>query len=90
LSEGEGSGGSEQRGRQEERDGDVDMIGDVEEEEEEDKKLYCTCNAVSWGNMVACDNPGCKREWFHWGCVGLTKEPTGRWYCPECRVKIAK
>ena len=64
---------------------------DAEEEEEDDDdddsddKKYCTCRNVSHGNMVACDNDACPFEWFHWMCVGVTKEPTGTWYCPKCR-----
>ena len=29
----------------------------------------------------------CEREWFHFGCVGLTEHPPRRtkWYCPDCR-----
>lgn len=62
-------------------------------EDEEDEPIsdseprYCYCNGVSYGEMVACDNADCKREWFHLPCVGLNKAPTGRmkWYCDECR-----
>ncbi|ESQ37227.1 hypothetical protein EUTSA_v10002653mg [Eutrema salsugineum] len=45
---------------------------------------YCTCNQVSYGEMVACDNNECKIEWFHFGCVGLKEQPKGKWYCPDC------
>ncbi|KAF3457509.1 hypothetical protein FNV43_RR02167 [Rhamnella rubrinervis] len=45
---------------------------------------YCFCNNVSYGEMVACDNPNCKIEWFHFGCVGLREQPKGKWYCSEC------
>ncbi|KAF7150804.1 hypothetical protein RHSIM_Rhsim02G0050900 [Rhododendron simsii] len=45
---------------------------------------YCFCNQVSYGEMVACDNPDCKIEWFHYGCVGLNQQPKGKWYCSEC------
>lgn len=48
---------------------------------------YCFCNQVSYGEMVACDNPNCKIEWFHFGCVGLKEQPKGKWYCSECAVK---
>jgi len=64
--------------------------------DEDDKNVYCTCRSLSHGNMVACDNERCAYEWFHWECVGLTKEPVGRWICPECKklpssqVKLAK
>ncbi|WJX17302.1 PHD finger protein ing1 [Trifolium repens] len=45
---------------------------------------YCFCNQVSYGEMVACDNPDCKIEWFHFGCVGLKEHPKGKWYCSTC------
>lgn len=45
---------------------------------------YCFCNQVSYGEMVACDNPDCKIEWFHFGCVGLREQPKGKWYCSNC------
>ncbi len=31
---------------------------------------YCTCNRVSFGDMVACENDACPIEWFHYECVG--------------------
>lgn len=46
---------------------------------------YCTCNQVSYGEMVGCDNQKCQIEWFHYACVGITEPPTGNWYCPLCR-----
>ncbi|XP_042456999.1 PHD finger protein ING1-like isoform X2 [Zingiber officinale] len=45
---------------------------------------YCVCHQVSYGNMVACDNPSCQIEWFHFECVGLKEHPKGKWYCPNC------
>uniref|UniRef100_A0A0V0HET9 PHD finger protein ING n=1 Tax=Solanum chacoense TaxID=4108 RepID=A0A0V0HET9_SOLCH len=45
---------------------------------------YCFCNQVSYGEMVACDNPNCKIEWFHYGCVGLKEQPKGKWFCTDC------
>lgn len=59
-------------------------------EGEGDNNKYCTCRSVSYGNMVACDNPNCPYEWFHWSCVGMTKEPVGTWYCEECKEKMKK
>ena len=60
----------------------------AEEEEEEDLNKYCLCNEVSRGTMVACENEGCPKVWFHIGCVGLTKEEAEReevkWFCPIC------
>ncbi|RAK77107.1 putative PHD finger domain protein [Aspergillus fijiensis CBS 313.89] len=66
---------------------------DLDEEEDEDEgnedtKVYCTCRSVSHGDMVACDNEDCEFEWFHWKCVGLTREPVGKWYCPQCSAKL--
>ena len=45
---------------------------------------YCICNQVSYGDMVACDNPKCPVEWFHYPCVGITAPPKGKWYCRQC------
>lgn len=64
-------------------------VMDEEESEANDNKKYCTCRSVSYGNMVACDNDECPYEWFHWSCVGMTKEPIGKWYCDECRARMA-
>ncbi|KAH8983586.1 hypothetical protein EDB86DRAFT_2966390 [Lactarius hatsudake] len=56
-----------------------------------DEPKYCYCNRVSFGNMVACDYPQCKREWFHLDCAGLTEEPQSRtWYCRECEPLVRK
>ena len=37
---------------------------------------YCWCGGDEEGRMIACDNPGCKVEWFHFG---LTRKPRGKW-----------
>ena len=74
-------------------DEDVTMGGD---DEADDSKLYCFCNGPSHGNMIACDNDECSREWFHYECVGLEEEPKGRWLCAECsklprnKLKLAR
>ncbi len=49
--------------------------GDEEEDEKKNEPRYCYCQEVSYGEMVGCDNDDCPREWFHLGCVGLTKPP---------------
>ncbi|PWY78114.1 hypothetical protein BO94DRAFT_537899 [Aspergillus sclerotioniger CBS 115572] len=67
---------------------DDDMDDEEEDEGNEDTKVYCTCRSVSHGDMVACDNEDCEFEWFHWKCVGLTREPVGKWYCPQCSAKL--
>ncbi|CCG82922.1 Chromatin modification-related protein png1 [Taphrina deformans PYCC 5710] len=63
--------------------------GGSDEEAGEDTTTYCFCEQVSYGEMVACDNDSCQREWFHYGCVGLKEPPIGKWYCSECTDKKA-
>jgi hypothetical protein len=46
---------------------------------------YCICHQVSYGEMIACDNPDCPIEWFHIGCMGLNSIPKGKWFCPKCQ-----
>ena len=70
-------------------DGDDDMA-DVDDEEGGDDRKYCTCQSVSYGDMVACDNESCPYEWFHWSCVGLKSEPVGTWICPVCTKNMKK
>lgn len=65
-------------------------IGDDNEEGDEDKTLYCFCQRYSFGEMVACDGPNCKYEWFHYGCVNLKEPPKGTWYCPDCQAELDK
>ncbi|KAI1767572.1 hypothetical protein GGR53DRAFT_99805 [Hypoxylon sp. FL1150] len=83
-----GAGGGDGDG-----DGDAGMgsgsggSGGSDEDDDEEGKKYCLCQHVSYGDMVACDNPDCPYEWFHWNCVGLKSEPEGRWYCPSCMKK---
>lgn len=75
----------------------IDEDGDDDDDDEdedggegEDKKLYCLCQQVSYGSMVGCDDKECPYEWFHWGCVHLTEEPKGKWFCPNCSAKREK
>ena len=70
--------------------GDVKAVSTTTENDEEDKTLYCFCRNVSYGEMVACDGPHCKYEWFHYACVNLTEPPKGTWYCPDCRKEMEK
>ena len=46
-------------------------------------EVYCLCRQGEHGRMVACDNPNCTIEWYHYKCVGITKKPKGKWYCPS-------
>lgn len=49
------------------------------------EELFCYCQQVEHGKMVACDNSECEIEWFHYACVNIEKSPRGKWYCPDCR-----
>ncbi|KAF8185056.1 hypothetical protein K438DRAFT_1837328 [Mycena galopus ATCC 62051] len=50
---------------------------------------YCYCDQVSFGEMIACDDPRCKREWFHLTCTTLAAAPEGskKWYCDDCVLR---
>ena len=46
--------------------------------------INCLRGKEEHGRMIACDNPHCSIEWFHYKCVGITRKPKGKWYCPNC------
>ncbi|KZP28917.1 hypothetical protein FIBSPDRAFT_816776 [Athelia psychrophila] len=54
-----------------------------------DDKTYCFCDGISYGEMIACDETDCEREWFHLACIGLTVPPEGAWFCETCKTKRA-
>jgi hypothetical protein len=55
---------------------------------ENNLEKYCLCKRVSFGEMIACDDPDCEIEWFHVSCVGLKEgEMRGEWYCPNCTAR---
>lgn len=54
---------------------DEESFHEGDDEDEDSEPRYCYCNEISFGDMVACDNDACPREWFHLSCVGLTKPP---------------
>ncbi|KIO12506.1 hypothetical protein M404DRAFT_12729 [Pisolithus tinctorius Marx 270] len=72
----------------EETQGTEDAEGEEVDGEEgddgEDKELYCFCQKLSYGEMIACDNAGCPYQWFHLPCVNLKQPLPERWYCAEC------
>ena len=49
-------------------------------------KLYCVCQCPhdDVSEMIGCDAPDCRLEWFHFECVGIMVPPKGKWFCPEC------
>lgn len=71
----QGGSGHKRRIQHEQEDEEEEEEDDDDDDEEngDDKRLYCYCQQVSWGNMVACDDSDCRYEWFHWGM--LVSEP---------------
>jgi chromatin modification-related protein YNG2 len=53
-------------------------------EEESEKGVYCSCRKGEYGKMIACDNPNCKYQWFHYKCVNIKVAPKGSWFCSNC------
>ena len=51
---------------------------------ENDRKAYCFCKGTSFGNMIAWDCSTCSYEWFHYGCVDITRAPKGTWFWNDC------
>ena len=50
------------------------------------EKTYCYCEGPEYGEMIGCDNPSCRYEWFHLICLKLVSQPKSKyWYCPDCR-----
>ncbi|XP_022169997.1 inhibitor of growth protein 3-like [Myzus persicae] len=66
------------------------MTTDDDKIDEYHNLRYCICNEVAYGEMIACDNRKCPREWFHYSCVGIQSAPTGKWYCLDCASKMKK
>jgi len=79
--------------QQKDEEKDVEKWDEVDDEGniiDPNEPRYCTCNRVSFGVMICCENNDCEKEWFHLECVGLSEIPprTTKWYCPDCRVKL--
>ncbi|CAG8460421.1 14101_t:CDS:2 [Acaulospora morrowiae] len=56
----------------------------LENEFEPHEPVYCVCKRPEFGHMVQCDHPKCETGWYHWECVGLSQQPSGQWFCPDC------
>lgn len=52
-----------------------------------EEPVYCYCQQVLFGQMMACDGDQCSREWFHLQCLGFDSPPKGKWYCDDCMPK---
>ena len=46
-------------------------------------EFWCLCGGPESGNTIACDNPDCPIEWFHFEYVRLVDAPSGKWLCTE-------
>ncbi|KAF8486190.1 hypothetical protein DFH94DRAFT_678913 [Russula ochroleuca] len=66
---------------------DIEEGNGDEDEDNEDKTLYCFCQKMSYGEMVACDNTECTYQWFHLPCVNLKPPLPEIWYCSDCISK---
>lgn len=44
-------------------DAEGEEVDGEDGEDGEDKELYCFCQKLSYGEMIACDNPGCPYQW---------------------------
>ncbi|KTW26792.1 hypothetical protein T552_02793 [Pneumocystis carinii B80] len=68
-------------------DSDPDSISN----DNDDSQVYCFCQQISYGEMIACDDSECVFEWFHYGCVGLKAPPNGKWFCSDtCKTRSLK
>lgn len=63
----------------------ADPVVDTCIDDHEQEETWCYCKQVQSGEMVGCDNKDCFIEWFHFPCVGISRAPKGKWYCPDCR-----
>ena len=41
----------------------ADAGGDGDNDNDNDDRTYCFCDGVSYGEMIACDDVRCEREW---------------------------
>jgi len=83
------AGGNEGRKRKAEHDQEPDAAAKKQRRSSTaDGALFCYCDKPSAGRMVACDGEECEREWFHFGCVGMSDPPSGdeEWYCRDCKA----
>jgi hypothetical protein len=86
---GNGADGEEIKKTKHPNDDDDDSSEYKPDAEGEDTREYCFCHALSYGEMIGCENDQCPYEWFHLECVGLREPPSESvvWYCPECRTE---
>jgi len=69
------------------QDVDTDAAAGEGDGDGDDGRTYCVCDRVSFGEMIACDDENCEKEWFHLACIGLTVAPEGSWLCDACQAR---
>ncbi|KAI0774538.1 hypothetical protein C8Q74DRAFT_1218285 [Fomes fomentarius] len=72
---------------------DEDAEGEEDEEGgDADDELYCYCQKLSYGEMIACDNESCRFQWFHISCLNLPANQSlpDTWFCDECSALLGK
>ena len=37
----------------------------------ESGEVFCVCRKGEYGKIIACDNPNCKHQWFHFKCINI-------------------
>ena len=58
--------------------------------QEQGSQGLCICGREGSGDWIGCDSGSCPVQWYHWECVGITKEPVGDWVCPRCSAGASK
>eukprot|EP00753_Platysulcus_tardus_P009632 PLAT2217.2.p1 GENE.PLAT2217.2~~PLAT2217.2.p1 ORF type:complete len:277 (+),score=55.38 PLAT2217.2:65-832(+) len=81
----EAGGPASKRARFRQWTADMDLPVDPRE------PVYCLCQQVAFGEMIACDDRDCEVEWFHFQCVGLSRSNRPKkWFCPSCARRRRK
>lgn len=53
--------------------------------------VFCFCQGLESGKMVACDGAACQFKWFHFSCVGMKRAPKGKlWSDQSLFCSVAK
>ncbi|KAJ6226268.1 hypothetical protein M0813_10957 [Anaeramoeba flamelloides] len=66
-------------------DGDESSYDESSEEESSSDEEWCCGISKPDEDYIQCENSDCPNQWYHLGCVGLSKAPSGKWFCDLCR-----
>ena len=56
------------------------------EDKTDGNEKWCFCQMEERGTMIGCDNESCSISWYHIDSLNLQNIPSGKWYCPDCRL----